>query len=582
MQHFPKLFGIINERCFSIQVNTFGKTEENILKRFKLMLLLAAVLLISGCSGTDSTPPDIVIDPTSTVESVDSTALSESTESDTSFKEEIKPGIKRIAVSEKNASVSSAPEFIVDEENETITLNVDYANYIDIRTLENLLLDIEVTGGTFELDGYVSADGGIDFTRDAYFIFINDKNGSRKRFKFDLNRTVHDLPIVNIQLKNSAHVSSIQRNIYSSMEMYIDCSGSDEFSDTGVLAGKIRGRGHSTWQLNKKPYRIKLDDSAALMGMPKNRDWILLANHADKSFIRNIVAYDMARELDFIWTGTQYPVDLFVNGEYRGVYALGEHREIAEQRINLDESDDVDRGYLLEVGGNDDDMVNGYDYFHTNSKKVRFITFADPKADKLADEQRQFVMDYLNDVDEAIIRYGNYEEYIDVRSFCDWIIIQELTCNLDSCFFRSCYMTKDKGGKLKMGPVWDFDLAFGNFDMDNAEYDTWFTVGSADEDAYIHVNWCNYLMDDEDFRAALKARWFEVRDTLLDAANKSIDRNMAKIDLSAEENFARWDIWYWKIGNQSWETYYIKTYNGQVEYIRNFLAKRAEWIDDNI
>ena len=364
--------------------------------------------------------------------------------------------------------------------------------------------------------------------------------------------------------------------------MYIDCSGSGEFSDTGVLSGKIRGRGHSTWQLNKKPYRIKLDNSAGLMGMPKNRDWILLSNHADKSFIRNIAAYDMARELDFIWTGTQYPVDLFVNGEYRGVYVLGDQREIAESRIDLDESNDIDRGYLLEVGGSDDDMVNGYDYFHTNSGKVKFITFDDPKADELTEKQRQFVMDYLNDVDESIIRYGTYEEYIDVQSFCDWIIIQELTCNLDSCFHRSCFMTKDKGGKLKMGPVWDFDLAFGNFDMDNAEYDTWFTVGSADEDAYIHINWCNYLMEDKNFRAALKGRWFEVRDKLIDTAYKSIDKNKAKISASANENFAKWDIWYWKIGDQSWETYEIKTYDGQVEYVKNFLAKRAKWIDENI
>lgn len=565
-----------------IQINTLRKTEDNILKRFKLMLLFTAVLLISGCNTTDSKLPDIVIYPSSTAESANSTAVVEGFDGEISAIEETGAVIEKIAVSERNTSVSSAPEFAVDEENGTITLNVDYAHYIDIRTLEDLLLDIEVTRGTFKLEGYVSADGGIDLTKDAFLAVINDKDGEQRQYRFELNRTVHDLPIVNIQLKNSAAVSSIQRSVYSNMEMYIDCSGNGDFFDTGVLSGKIRGRGHSTWSMNKKPYRIKLEDSAALMGMPKNRDWILLANHADKSFIRNITAYDMARELDFIWTGTQYPVDLFVNGEYRGVYALGEQREIAKNRISLDESDDVDRGYLLEVGGNDNDMVNGYDYFHTNSKKVRFITFADPDADELTDEQRQFVMDYLNDADEAIIRYGTYEEYIDVQSFCDWIIIQELTCNLDSCFHRSCFMTKDKGGKLKMGPVWDFDLAFGNFDMDNAEYDTWFTVGSADEDAYIHINWCNYLMEDENFRAALKARWFEVRDKLLDTAYRSIEKNRAKIEASAKENFAVWDIWYWKIGDQSWETYEIKTYDGQVEYVKNFLAKRAKWMDENI
>ncbi|MDE7229725.1 MAG: CotH kinase family protein [Oscillospiraceae bacterium] len=553
------------------------------MKKFKIMLLVAAALIISGCSGTgDSMPSEIVIDPSSTADSEDS-ASSESSESEVFVNEEITAVIEKIAVSAENVFVSSAPELVVDDENAEITLNVDYTNYIDIRTLESLLLDIEVTGGTFELSGYVSADGGIDLTGDDAYLIVTDEDGRHKRYKFNLNRTVHDLPIVNILLEDHADVSSIQRDVYTNMEMYIDCSGSDEFSDTVMLAGAIRGRGYSTWKLDKKPYRIRLADSVPLMGMPKNRDWILLSNHADKSFMRNIVAYDMGRELDFIWTGTQYPVDLFVNGEYRGVYALGEHREISQHRINIDDSNDIDRGFVLEIGGADgDDLVNGVDYFHTYTNSARFITFADPQAYKLTEEQRQFLMDYVNEADAAIVSGEGYEEYIDVRSFCDWIIIHELTCNLDSCFRRSCYFIKDKGGKLMMGPIWDFDLAFGNFDMDNTSYNTWFTIGTTGSDSYVRVNWCNYLMNDPEFRAQLKSRWLEVRDKLLDTAYKSIDKNKAKIDASAEENFAIWDIWNKKVGYQSWATYNIQNYDGQVKYIKDFLAKRAEWIDNNI
>ncbi len=274
---------------------------------------------------------------------------------------------------------------------------------------------------------------------------------------------------------------------------------------------------------------------------------------------------------------------MFINGEYQGVYAIGEHREIAESRIALDESDDVDRGYLLEIGGADgEDMVKDYDYFHTNSGSAKYITFADPKADKLTDEQRHFVRDYVNAADEAIVSGGNYEEYIDVDSFVDWVIIQELTCNLDSCFRRSCYMTKDKGGKLKMGLIWDFDMAFGNFAMDDPDYDTWFTIGTADKDAYIYVNWCNYLMQDEKFRARLEERWLEVRDTLLDAAEKSISENTAKIYASQAENFRLWNNLGYKSGYQSWATANIATYDGQIEYLRSFIQNRAEWIDENI
>lgn len=358
------------------------------MKRFKLLLPLMIALLIAGCTGTESSL-EIVIDRSDVSTSSDENSSLERSDGEVFVTEEITAVIDRVAVSDKNVFVNSPSEFTIDDDNAAIAMNFDYTDYIDIRTLENLFLDIEVSGGTFELAGDMNLKGGIDITKDAYLI-VTDEGGRCKRFTVAANRTVHDLPIVNIYLENSAPISSIRRDDYSNMEMYIDCSGSGEFSDTDVLSGAIRGRGHSSWTWEKKPYRIKLDESTSIMGMPKNRDWILISNHIDKSLIRNIAAYDMARSLNsFIWTPTQYPVDLFVNGAYQGVYAFGEHREISRQRINLDESDDLDRGYLLEVGGADgDELVMGRDYFHTNSNVVKFITFDDPKAAKLSAEQR--------------------------------------------------------------------------------------------------------------------------------------------------------------------------------------------------
>ncbi len=545
-----------------------------------------AVLNISGCSRTEKVPSEIVVNSSAEplVESQSTAAMLSPgiVESDPP-EAEPPPAVSKVCVSARNRFIDSERGFTVDEENLRITLDASYDNYVDLRTLQNCLLDIEVPSGEYQLEGSVSADGGIDLTKEAY-LTVTDAEGVKKRFALSVNRTVHDLPIVNISLGNSAPVSSIQRDVYSDMEMYIDCSGAAEFPSTNVIPGSIRGRGHSTWKWAKKPYRIKFDEAAPIMGFTKNRDWILLANYADKSLIRNIVAYDMGRELGaFVWTAKQYPVDLFINGVYQGVYAIGEQREIAENRIDLDKSNGVDRGYLLEVGGVEDgEEVLGDNCFHTNSRSVTYIAFADPDADKLSAEQKRFVMDYVNAADAAIVNGGDYEQYIDVDSFVDWVIIQELTCNLDSCFRRSCYMTKDKGGKLKMGPIWDFDLAFGNFDADDPAYDKWFTVGSNDEDSYIRVNWCNYLMEDEKFRTRLRERWFAVRDTLLERAEKSISENTAKIYASQKENFRRWSNLGFKNGYQSDATASISTYDGQVEYLRSFIQKRARWIDENI
>lgn len=559
------------------------------MKKFKSLIcsviVFALVLAVEGCSSTDERSGisgELLVVSDSTPSEADSGTSSESVESEPFVNEEIAAVVERIAVSERNAFVDSPIEFTVDDDNAAAVVDVTYSDYVDVRTLMNCLLDIEVSGGTYELGGGLNEQGGVDLTGNAY-ITVTDEYGKRKRFTLTANRTVHDLPIVNILLGDSKAETDIQRDVYSGMEMYIDCSGAEGFSDTTILSGGIRGRGHSSWSWDKKPYRIKLDTSVPILGMPKNRDWILLSNYADKSLMRNIVAYDMGRGLDFIWTPTQYPVDLFVNGVYRGVYALGEHREISQHRINIDESDSVDRGYVLEVGGADGEgLVLGVDYFHTNSNSVQFITFVDPDTDKLTAEQRQFVMDYVNAADAAIVSGEGYENYIDVESFCDWIIMHELTCNLDSCFRRSCYITKDKGGKIEMGPIWDFDMAFGNFVMDNASYNTWFTLGTTADKAYVKVNWCNYLMKNESFRAKIKARWFEVRDELLERAHRSIAENKAKIAVSQTENFAVWDILGKKTGYQSWATANIADYDSQVDYLEEFIEKRAKWIDENI
>lgn len=555
------------------------------MKKFRQILLLAALLVLAGCAKTNEPPDEISITPS------ESSTTENSTSSESTVIElppeplggETEAVIGRIAVSEKNSAVSTPPEFSVDEENSQITLEVTYSEYIDLLTLKNCLLDIEIEGGICELDGAVNPNGTVDLT-DEVFLNVFDENGGKKRYAITANRTVHDLPIVNIVLENLDDPSTIQRDTYKNFEFYIDNTGDTSYPETEILSGKIKGRGYSSWRWNKKPYRIKLDEKASIMGLQGNKDWILLSNYADKSLIRNTVAYDMGRELgSFVWTPTQIPVDLFINGEYQGVYGIGEQREIAKSRINIDESSDPDRGFLLEVGGaNGTNPVNGVDYFHTKSSSVFFIAFDDPKPDELTEEQRKFIIDYVNAADAAIVAGEGYEEYIDVQSFCDWIIMHELTCNLDSCFRRSCFMTKNKGGKLMMGPIWDFDLAFGNFDMDNTNYNTWFTNGTTGSDPYIRVNWCNYLMKDEEFRAALKARWFEVRDKLLDRAQKSIDENKAKVSASQEENFKVWDIWGIKAGYQSWASYNANTYELQIKYLEDFLAKRAAWIDANI
>ena len=161
-------------------------------------------------------------------------------------------------------------------------------------------------------------------------------------------------------------------------------------------------------------------------------------------------------------------------------------------------------------------------------------------------------------------------------------MVYELSYILDSCFRRSCFISKPTFCRLEMGPIWDFDLAFGNMYMDNPKYDDWATIGSMDSSSYIGVTWFNYLMTDEDFRTTARTRWNDVRDTMVNAALGAIDAYKPMVIPSAEENFEIWNTLGVANGFQPLTMKNYNTYLDQVLYLRKFINNRAKWIDENL
>ncbi len=473
-----------------------------------------------------------------------------------------------------NPALTQDLQFVIDEENATATLTVDHQHHVSLSVLTSAKLTAVAENG----EAVFGADA-VDLTKHAVCEIV-DENGQTKTYTLIIDRSAHQIPIVEITLLGGKTVGQIDRNQTTAMNFTLDCSMLEGYESFSNVTGKIRGRGNSTWLWDKKPYKIKLDEKASLMGLNDNRDWILLSNYADKSLLRNVVAYEMGRTLENIaWAPHQIPVDLFVNGEYRGVYGLGEHMEVANGRVVIEETVETDTDFFLEVGGMEDDDENGVHYFHTPDRLVRFITYQTPSAKNITEEQKAFLSDYFARAEQAIKSGEGYEEYIDVDSFIDWMILHELCYNLDSCFRRSCFMIKEKGGKLKMGPIWDFDLAFGNFSRDNSAYDDWATVGSNDEDSYIHETWCNYLLKDKEFCARFEARWNEVRDRLLSTANETVGTYGALLETSQQANFEVWQIWGKRAGYQAQWCSNADSYEKQLAYLKNFLQKRAAWLD---
>lgn len=409
------------------------------------------------------------------------------------------------------------------------------------------------------------------------------------------------IPALHINVVGGAPITSNEEYLAATVSLDGRESG---FADMGEMSAQIRGRGHSTWLWDKKPYKFKLDSKASLCGMPEAKQWVLLANYADKALGRNYIATAMAATLaGLTYTPRQTFVEVYLNGEYVGVYTLSEQIQVQENRVNIEEnSPNADTGYLLEIGGRDSDKAHDVinrDYFMAGL--ARHIRIKSPDTTGISQAQLDFIIGYVRKVNEAITTHGDYESLIDVDSFIDWGILHELTYNMDSCYRRSCFMTKPAGGKLQMGPVWDFDLALGNYGKDPKTYDDLVTVGPGTEDLldytklvdmnektysyddyYVILTWMNYLLCDESFYNRYVARWNEVKDDLMKAALQAINETDTLLDGAWQRNFKRWDVLGGKAGYCSSATAKITTYDGQLEYLRNFLQKRSKWLDSRL
>ena len=239
----------------------------------------------------------------------------------------------------------------------------------------------------------------------------------------------------------------------------------------------FRGRGHSTWLQEKKPFKIKLAESADLLGMGANEHWVLMTFVKDGSMMRNRIASYMGRALGLPYEEKFVPVDFVINGKYQGSYMLGTQVRIGENRIEIDKikkgdtaEPEITGGYLL--------ALEPYPYDAeinciTTKHGVRFLIdtpdLSEYKEDQLAAQtaQREYVEDYLQQVEDAVFGedFKNADgtpagELMDLRSAAVYWWIQEFTNNDDAFVTSSTYLYKERNGKLYWGPLWDFDMAF--------------------------------------------------------------------------------------------------------------------------
>lgn len=501
-------------------------------------------------------------------------------------------------IPETDAPETDAPETEIPETEEPIlcSATVDGIEFVSLNGQVYEDCEFEVEGKTIRI-GYPLIAGDEDvnnatlrFITDGYIeertydlreeheIILTDSDGNSRKYTLVPYRLSYGVPVMQIYTDGGEPV--LTKTDYVHGVMYID----------GVAHPmKMKGRGNASWtQFPKKSYRIKLDESTPLFGLPKNRDWVLVSNYADKSLLRNIVAHDIAATLDGLeFTSTHFSVNLYLNGEYLGVYTFADKIEEGKNRLDFSPKENdtpstfggLDIGFICEIGWDfDSENIYNRDYF--DAEKVVRIYVKEPESEVANTPEFTYAKTYILAMEQAIVNNGDWENYIDVDSWVDWFIATELTFNMESAFYRSCYMWKREGGKLMLGPVWDFDMALGNHYGDIPGYDGWCTTECDYE--YLMENWMNYLITYDAFNDLVKERWNEKKDELLRVALESIDSNSAALEGSQQQNFKRWNIMPYHIGAGAVDPAVYNTYEKQVQYLRDFINQRWTYMDERI
>ena len=339
----------------------------------------------------------------------------------------------------------------------------------------------------------------------------------------------------------------------------------------------IKGRGNSSWfNAPKKSYTIKFEKKQEFLGFASNKSFALIANYFDKTLLRNITAYSLAKKVftKMSWAPSAKTVHLFIDGVYQGLYSAVETVKIAKNRVNIPDISDFvssqettkfeDYGFILEVNERKDEIFN-----FDSGKGVPF-SLKEPDGKDLEDICQK-IKEKTNSV-EAKVYKGDFSE-LDLYSFADWWIVEELAKNTDSQFYSSCYMYFDPDDKkFHMGPVWDFDLGFGNNMVDVN------TDGFQADAASNGANWILELRKSEEFMNIVKERWNECKPLIESYFSNEYEENLSNIKKDVDVNFIRWPILgksVWKAPNDCEER---KDYDSEVEYFKTWKDNRIQWL----
>lgn len=401
------------------------------------------------------------------------------------------------------------------------------------------------------------------------------KNGEESSPAFCVKSTAINLPVVELYTENSEPVISKEK---------VDATFSLNNCTQTIKKESItiKGRGNSSWEnAPKKSYTIKFETGQSVFDMPKHKSYALIANYFDKTLLRNQTSYAIGRDIytNMTWNPKSQSIHLFLNNIYQGIYNIVQTNKIDSTRINIPNLEDCTTpdefykyGYLLEANWREDESFN-----FTTDKGIIF-SLKEPDGNDISEELKTLIKEKIQSIEDEI--FSDNLDNIDINSFVDWYIVNEFAKNPDSNFYSSCYMYYNPtDNKIHMGPLWDFDLGYGNINLDTSSEG--FKTATEPSDGKYN-NWIVKLMQNPIFLQKVKTRYNETKDLLKNYFEQDYVTNANSLLVDCNVNFTRWPI----LGKKVWKSpsgYEERTaYQDEIDYFINWTTKRLEWLDTEL
>lgn len=458
-------------------------------------------------------------------------------------------------------------------------------NLINIETNEKQVVNLiekdeyDIRSFPKVIDGYYVK---YSLEKDGIYLKNNDK------FNFDKKKVLYYSKGIKddyFNIKTVGNVFIYCDSKIETKEKYVDCNIIVSDSDSYVEAdAKIKLRGNSTLWVDKKAYKIKFNEKQDLLNMGADKEWALLANYFDPTHLRNYYAYNLAKALGLEYSVECKFVDVYINGVYNGLYLLSETVKTSKERVNIElDTASNEVPFLLELDMKiiqdnpnymetiDDEMFL-VDNMKYNGKVYPFGTKYPDSFKDITNGQYRYIKDYIKNTFKSV-RDGNYEDYIDVESFIDYFLIQELFMNAD-LDYSSVYMYKPMGEKLKFGPIWDFDLSSGNVGyIDGYSYDR----------AMKDINGGSYLFNSlykyDNFKNQFRKRFEEVNLDIIPAMLDSIKYNYSYLSKYAEKDNDKWNV----LNDNNWArpAHLVGiTYKEQIYYFKGYILLHNKFMNE--